>query len=344
MKLNISNKNTSNDIQAKVGKILALNNDNNETKGNNKLKLNISNKTETNKPKLTLNKSKSVMESNNNITLEKLDRIDQLSNKIFDLDNSFNTFLTNQNESISVLNGFNSKIDNIEILIMNSIKNQKSILDGINSFHSILMNLNNSVKTETDKTETDKPIETKLRKGNETNKTETIDNDNPEMIYKAFMDIFKGNFNYTKELIHLDLFIPFIESIDFDSIELITKSYETYFSKYLKANDNKQLIARKSKSNAINSLLELGKKLGIEINEKLDNTQINSIPIDKSYFSNLFGIDINTINELIAESKTYGSIDNDLIESIKSYLIAFKPNLNDNELGLFIKYIKSYIE
>ena len=104
------------------------------------------------------------------------------------------------------------------------------------------------------------------------------------------------------------------------------------------------MIARKSKSNAINSLIELGKKLGLEINENLDGTEINSPAIDKAYFTSLFNTDMETINELISESIDYGKIDNLLIDKLSEFIKSIKPDISENSIGLFINYIKSYIE
>ena len=331
MKLNLGQKNENTSIQEKVKNILALDLNNynqNETKGKNEMKLNLK-KTET-KPaaaaKLQLNKSKIASETE--LTIDKFDRIEKLSNKIFDLDKSFIEFIQNQKEKNSFFNQLDKKIDNIEILILNSIKNQKSILDSINSFHA------KAFQTETKPAET-KPAaaETKLIKA-----IDRLSIDNPESLYKFWMDKFEGNFIGTKELNFLPQFIEMVNAIEFDNIDTIDTSFKKYFSEYLKQNGNAQPIARKSIGKAKVALLELGKALDIN-----SDTKEKEIPIviDKAYFANLYETDINTISELIEEIKQYGKIDNTSSNEICDYLNQLNCDI-ESHLE-FIKYCRSYI-
>ena len=330
MKLNLGKKeNTS--IQEKVKNILALDLNNynqNETKGKNEMKLNLK-KTETTIPaKLQLNKSKIEFESN--LTIDKFDRIEKLSNKIFDLDKSFIEFINNQKEKNSFFNQLDKKIDNLEILVLNSIKNQKSILDSINSFHA------KAFQTETKPAAAEtKPAaaETKLIKA-----IDRLSIDNPESLYKYFMQKFEGNFCGTKEMDYLEQFIEMVNCIEFDNIDTIDKSFKVYFSDYLKANENSQPVARKSIGKAKVALLELSKALNLN-----SDTVESKIPIviDKAYFANLYDTDINTISELIEEIKQYGKIDNTSSNEICDYLNQLNCDI-ENHLE-FIKYCRSYL-
>ena len=235
MKLNLGNKNEMS-IQEKVKSVLALNNDGNLIeKENNKMKLNLKKSTNDSPVKLNLN-SKSTMERESELTLQKFAVVDELKTTINEMSKAFDSFLIADIEKNSFLNGMDKKIDNLEILVLNSIKNQKSILDGINNFHAKTFQVTKEMETITET----KPPETKLIKA-----IDKLSIDNPNSVYKFFMNSFDGNFIGTKELTNLKAFADMIESIDFESTDTIDTSFKKYFSEYLKSNDNKQPIARK---------------------------------------------------------------------------------------------------
>ena len=359
-------------IQDKVNKILAIDTESKESNSNkyfqdtgkesNKMKsLNIGKKSKESNSILNLKKNqdtaktlkelknkKSIIEKESELTLQKLDRIDTLSANINSLNESYNILLNNFNESIEIINRFNSKLDNLENLILNSHKNDKSILNGINSFHAKLMESNKPDKSfYKPEKESNKP-DTVLRKGKAKNKP--IESDSNDLSINDIFGIFQNHFNNKNfmgdnELTEksLPIFMDIMQSIDISNIDSINKSLADIISRYRK--EKVYFIAPKSTNDFKQAIIETIKELDSD-NENLsyEKSESNKPAIDKAYFSNKFNCTIKQIENIINDSIQYGKIDNELIEAITEYFQSNDTDINDNDMGLFINYIKAYME
>ena len=311
--------------------------------------LNQSADTDTSKPKtFTFNKGnkktlsdikgkKSIMAKSNELTLDKFDKVEQLTKKILNLDNSFNEFLSSQNDSIKTIASFNDKIDNLEVLILNAIKNQSSILNAVNSFHSKAFQ-----KVDTD---TNKTVDT------DTNKTTVItrkkvDNNQDEAndYYDVFQSFFNGNFlgesNLTPEI--KPIWIELLQAIDDNSPDTIESSIKSFRSQFNKSgqivNDKKRLTAVKSNAKFIQSIIKAIAKMQGKTFDLKDTTQ-NSEVFNKEYFTNTLELTIDNIDAIISDLQSYGKMDTVFINAVSDHL----PNVSDNNIGQFVKWLKAYV-
>jgi hypothetical protein len=273
---------------------------------------------------------KSIMQESSELTLDKFDKIEQLTKKIFNLDTSFNEFLSNQNESIKTIASFNDKLDSLEVLVLNSIKNQKSILNAVNSLHA------KAFQSDTIEPDTDisKPV-TKLRKK---------DNDEVSDYYDTFQGFFAGNFLGEKNLTDdiKPVFLALLESIDDSTPDTIESSIKNFRSEYSKHSNGKLLTARKSNDKMIKAMIKTIAKMQDKTFD-LTNTTQNSETIDKNHFVDLLGISLESINDIISDLMEYGKVNTHFIEAVSEHLNEVNPNLTDHAIGTFIKYLKSYV-
>lgn len=358
MKLQFKNDsdNSANDsnmtIQQKVAKIMG-NDSNNDTnkKGieNMKLKLksnadNSNDNTPLDNLKLKLKKSNGINADNLELSINKFAAIETMQNKIDNIDNTFTTFLTNQNDSVKVINSFTNRLDTIELLLTNLAKNQNSILNAVNTLHGKLAKNSNAFFDNSNAdTSTDKKPEVKTIKASDKKQNDSaIDTESINGIFDIFQNHFNHN-NFMGDKILTDentpIFQALMESIEIDSIDTITESIGKFRSQLTKES-GKYLTARKSNKAFDTAIIKT-----IEtINDKpfnIDESKANTETIDKGYFAKIFKTTKESISELIDDIISLDDIA-ESIDLISEILRQSNPNANDNEIGLFVNYVKAY--
>ena len=353
MKLQIKNDNimTANNnmtIQDKVNKIMGNETTSNKGLDNMKLKLksNANNSPE-NSPldnlKLKLKKSNGLNADNLEMSIDKFSKVKDIMDKLNSLDNTFTSFLDNSNDTIKVINNFSNRLDTFETIFTNIIKNQKSILNSINTLHGKIASNGNtffdtSKETNNPEVKTIKAIDKKANTDNDKN-PETIDG-----IFNIFQEHFNNNnFMGNKVLTPetMPIFQALIESIDIDNIDSITKSIGKFRSQLTKES-GKYMTARKSNKAfdiAIIKTIETINGNPFDIAESKENSET----IDKGYFAKIFKMDKTAISGLIDDIVSLDSID-ESIELIGEIIKQSNPKANNNMIGMFINYVKAYMD
>ena len=344
----------SDDIQKDVFKIMGFETDNTEKetdnteKESNAFSFDFQNNNDTDNKKSIADlktDSKTAIQESNDLTISKFEKIESLLVKMNSIDSTFIDFLNNQKETLQVLNNFSKLKDDIETYFHNIIKNQSemnkkhdSILNAINSlngnFTKSLTITEKDKKPDTDK----KPNTVILRKGN---------NSNDDILKSYFLEFkknFNGNFLYEKELNDdtFQVWKALMHHINDENADTIESSIRDYWSKFTKSNDGKVVCAKKSNKKFISGMITTIETMQGKT-KSFDNSVLPNNTLDKNHFIKNLNLTEKDIETIISELKKYGKVDSSFIKQVSAFLESKKPDISDNSIGQFMRYIKGYI-
>ena len=253
------------------------------------------------------------------------------------IETTFIDFLKSQQSTLEILNSFSKFKDDTETYLHSVIKNQSSILNGVNSLNgNFTKSLVIKEKSDTITPDTDQKVI--LRKATDNN------NDAVSNFYDTFQSFFNGTFCKSMDLTDetIKVFSALIDSIDDTNASTIENSIKLFRSAYTKQNGGKLITAKKSNAKFVSSIIKTIEKL---CGKKIDtvSTTLPGDSIDKGYFASKFKTSKENITAIIDNAIEYGKIDDTVINGISIYLAGFRKDIPDTEIGLFINYIKQYI-
>jgi hypothetical protein len=271
-----------------------------------------------------------------------IDKADLTSNKFAEVESLRQSIKTMQND---IINLQSEVVDFAKLALENNAfisiisKDNKSILNAINSLHGKLASNkvtidNGNQKVITKKANTDNTVNSI--------QSQNLDNDAYQALYEHFKGYFNHKFAKSGTCNKLNDFKFYINGIDFSNLNTIDKSARVIWQAYKSNNNNQMIFAPNSLKLAIESLIKLGTDFDLIKDtspNSSDNMQVNSPVKDFAYWSTLLNVDISIIQECIASLKDK---DNSTYPLIKEYLSESSGNTAiDTYIDEFIKYLDS---
>jgi hypothetical protein len=274
-----------------------------------------------------------------------IDKADLTSNKFAEVESLRQSIKTMQTDIVNLQSEI---VDFSKLALENNAfiaiigKDNKSILNAINSLHGKLASNkvtidNGNQKVITKKANTDNTVNSI--------QSQNLDNEAYQALYEHFKGYFNHKFAKSGTCTKLNDFIFYINGIDFSNLNTIDKSARVIWQAYKVNNDNSMIYAPNSMKLAIESLIKLGTDFDLikDINPNSnDNIQVNSPVKDFAYWSTLLNVDTSIIKECIDILKTDNIKDDSTIGLIKEYISESSGNKsNDNDIQCFIEYLAS---
>jgi hypothetical protein len=274
-----------------------------------------------------------------------IEKADLTSNKFAEVESLRQSIKTMQND---IINLQSEVVDFSKLALENNAfiaiigKDNKSILNAINSLHGKIASNKTTIDNGNQKVITRKNADSNDNIQVNSIESQNLDNEAYQALYEHFKGYFNHKFAKSGTCNKLNDFKFYINGIDFSNLNTIDKSARVIWQLFKVNNDNQMIYAPNSMKLAIESLTKLGTDFDLIKDtspDSNDNIQVKGIVKDFAYWANLLKVDILIIQESIAALKDK---DNNTYPLIKEYISESSGNKsNDNDMQCFIEYLDS---